>query len=183
MHYWRSGVREAFGMGSAYLTLNLPLSIVYLYHPESRQWSWIAVLAVPGLVLPAMCAITRLFRRHAGAPVMAACCIAGGTLAAAGQHLALMALAQIGIFLGDRVGTTRLPANLQADISFWKKHFAEQPGYWLPNSKDIFDLVLLFGLVAAVTAAFHISRQRPRSIDPEPAFTRQHTPHSLKMPV
>jgi hypothetical protein len=170
-------------MGSAYLTLNLPLSIVYLYHPDSRQWSWLAVLAVPGLVLPALIAITRLFRQHAGAPVMAACCLLGGTIAAAGHHLALVALAHAGVYLGDRIGTTRLPGNLQADISFWKKHFAETPGYWLPNATDVFDLVLLFALVAGGTAAFHISRQRPRTFDPEPTFARQHTPDSLKMPV
>ena len=152
-------MREAFGMAGAFVTLNLPLSIVYFYHPESRQWSLMAVLAIPGLVLPALCAITRLFRQLAPPSVMAGCCLLGGTLAAIGHHAAMMALAHIGVYLGDQAGVTRLPGPLQTDLAFWKKHFAEQPHYWLPAAKDIFDLVLLFGLIAALTAGWLLARQ------------------------
>ncbi len=159
MQYWRAGMSEAFGMGSAFVMLNLPLSIVYLYYPESRHWSLMAVLAIPGLILPTLCSVTRLFRLEAGIGVMGASCLLGGTLAAAGNHMSLMALANLGIFLGDRTGFTRLPAPLQADLSFWKKHFAETPGYWVPNATDIFNLVLMFGLVAALTAGWLLTRQ------------------------
>jgi hypothetical protein len=186
MQYWRVGMREALGMGSAFIMLNLPLSIVYLYHPESRQWSWLAVLAVPGLILPAMCSVARMFRLQAGASIMAATCVIGGAIAAAGHHMALMVLAHIGIYLGDRVGTTRLPASLQADISFWKRHFAETAGYWLPNAQDMFDLMLMFGGVAALTAAYLIGRQKLTIFGFQPAFAKSSTQapsHSLKMPV
>ena len=159
MQYWRAGMSEAFGMGSAFVMMNLPLSIVYLYYPESRQWSLLAVLAIPGLILPALCAITRLFRQDAGPAVMGASCLLGATLAAAGNHMSLMALANLGIYLGDRTGFSRLPAPLQADLSFWKKHFAETPGYWLPNASDILNLVLMFGFVAALTAGWLLTRQ------------------------
>ena len=165
------------GMVSAFVTLNLPLSIVYVYHPESRHWMLMTILAVPGLILPAMSAMTRLFRERVGLAVMAATCTMGATLAAIANHLVVTALTHIGIYLGDRVGTTRLPTALQADLSFWKKHFAEHPGYWLPNAKDVFDLILLFGLVAAITAGWLIARQR---LAPE---ATPHPPHSLKMPV
>ena len=159
MQYWRAGMSEAFGMGSAFVMLNLPLSIVYLYYPESRQWSLMAVLAIPGLILPALCAITRLFRQDASPAVMGVSCLLGATLAAAGNHMSLMALANLGIYLGDRAGFSRLPAALQADLSFWKKHFAETPGYWLPNASDILNLVLMFGFVAALTAGWLLTRQ------------------------
>ena len=146
-------------MGWAYVTLNLPLSIVYLYHPESRQWSLMALLAVPGLILPALCAITRLFRQQAGAGMMGTSCAVGGMVAAFGHHAALMGLAHVGIYLGDHTGVTRLPPALQADLSFWKKQFAEQPGYWWPPVGDVLDLVLLFGMVAAATAGWLLTRQ------------------------
>jgi hypothetical protein len=186
MQYWLIGMREAFGMGSAFIMLNLPLSIVYLYHPESRQWPWLAVLAVPGLILPAMCAVTRMFRMQAGLSVLAVSCSIGGAIAAAGHHMALMALAHIGIYLGDRVGTTRLPASLQTEISFWKTHFAETAGYWQPNAKDMLDLMLMFGGVAALTAAYLIGRQKLTAFGLQPVFaksTTQAPSHSLKMPV
>ncbi len=147
-------------MGWAFVTLNLPLSIVYLYHPESRQWSLMALLAIPGLVLPALCAMTRLHRQLAGPGLLGSVCLLGATLAALGHHALLMALAHVGIYLGDHAGFTRLPAALQTDLNFWKKHFAEQPGYWLPPMKDIVDLVMLFGMVAAVTTGWLITRQR-----------------------
>jgi hypothetical protein len=181
MRYWLAGMREAFGMGTAFLTLNLPLSIVYLYYPQSRQWTLMAVLAVPGLILPAMCAITRLFRMQAGAGVMGTACVVGGILAAVGHHVALMALAHIGIILGDRAGTTRLPVLLQTDLNFWKKHFAETPGYWLPTNKEVLDLVLMFGFVAALTAGWLWMRQwlrAPREM-PETALVVER----VKMPV
>ena len=171
MQYWQAGMREAFGMGSAFVMLNLPLSIVYLYYPESRQWSVMALLAIPALILPVLCAITRLFRLDAGPTVMGASCLLGATLAAAGNHMSLMALANLGIYLGDRAGFSRLPAPLQADLSFWKKHFAETPGYWLPNASDILNLVLMFGFVAALTAAWLLTRQWFRPATASPAVT------------
>jgi len=161
MQQWRSGTREVFGMGWAFVTLNLPLSIVYLYHPESRQWSLMAVLAMPGLVLPALCAMTRLYRQQAGVGLLGSVCLLGAVLAALGQHAMMMALAHVGIYLGDNTGFTRLPVALQTDLNFWKKHFAEQPGYWLPPMKDISDLVMLFGMVALVTTGWLMfTRQR-----------------------
>lgn len=149
-------------MGSAFVTLNLPLAIVYLYYPESRGWSLMAVLAIPGLILPALCVITRLHRLQASPAVMGTTCLLGATFAATGYHMALMALVQVGIYLGDRVGFTRLPAALQADLSFWKQYFAETPDYWLPPGKDILDLMLVFGLVSTMTASWLIWRQRLR---------------------
>ncbi len=162
MYIWRAGMRGAFGMGSAFVTLNLPLAIVYLYFPESRGWSLMAVLAIPGLILPALSATARLFRLQAGPGVLATTCLLGATFAATGHHMALMALAQLGIFLGDRAGFTRLPAPLQADLSFWKQHFAETPNYWLPPGKDVLDLMLVFGAVSLTTAAWLVWRQRLR---------------------
>jgi len=180
MQNWLAGMREAFGIGTAFVTLNLPLLIVYSYYPLSRQWSVMAILAIPGLVLPAICAIARLFRLQAGVGVMAACCLLGGILAAAGHRLSLVALAHIGIFLGDRAGMTRLPGPLQADLSYWKKHFAEQPGYWWPNTSEVIELVVMFGLVAALTAGWLLTRQWLRAERPAVALE---SVERVKMPV
>lgn len=160
MQYWQAAIRESVSMAGAFVTLNLPLSIVYLYQPETRHWSLMALLAIPGLVLPALCAVTRLYRLRAGAATIGASCAAGGALAAGGHHLAMMVLAHIGIYLGDQVGFSRLPAALQADLSFWKKHFAEVPGYWWPPLKDVLDVTLMFGVVAALTFGWLATRQR-----------------------
>lgn len=146
-------------MGWAFVTFNLPLSIVYLYLPESRHWSLMAVLAIPGLVLPALCAIARLHRQQASALAMGATCFFGAVLAAFAHHAAMMGLTHIGIYLGDRTGFTRLPVALQTDLNFWKKHFAETPGYWIPPAKEVLDLVLMFGFVAALTAGWLVTRQ------------------------
>lgn len=160
-------------MANAYLTLNLPLSIVYLYYPQSRQWTVMALLAIPGLVLPALCSTTRLYRMHAGTGPIGMACGLGSILAALSHHAALMALVHVGIYLGDRAGFTRLPGPLQADLAYWKKHFAEQPGYWLPNPGEVVNLEVLFSLVALLTVGWLYTRQRllggPDAAVPVPA--------------